>query len=304
PSAGLPGLAAAMPRKRPPEDPESHDRWLVSYADFITLLFAFFVVMYAISQVNESKYRVLSDSLVQAFQNPSRLPDAESPTNSPRSIIGKEQGGIIGPAPGSPEDEAAIRAMMARMRELGAELSTMLDPLVKEGLVRVSETRQGLVIEINASVLFRSGQSALEPAATRTLAEVARVLARTRSAIAVEGHTDDVPISTPAFASNWELSASRAATVVRLFVETGIPAARLTAIGHADNHPIEAGGSPEARARNRRVAVIIQAEPVPGQPQLPRPGSLPQAPAPGPGIAPEAAAVPAAPVPAPAVPKK
>jgi hypothetical protein len=84
-----------MPRKRLPEDPEPHDRWLVSYADFITLLFAFFVVMYAISQVNESKYRVLSDSLVQAFQNPSRLPDAQSPTNSPRSPVGLEHGGIV-----------------------------------------------------------------------------------------------------------------------------------------------------------------------------------------------------------------
>ena len=264
-----------MPRKRLPEDPEPHDRWLVSYADFITLLFAFFVVMYAISQVNESKYRVFSDSLVQAFQNPSRLPDAQSSTNSPRSIVGLEQGGIVGPAPGSPEDEAAIRAMMARMRELGAELSTMLDPLVKEGLVRVSETREGLVIEINASVLFRSGQSALEPAATKTLAEVAKVLARTRGAIAVEGHTDNVPIATPAFASNWELSASRAATVVRLFVETGIAAPRLTALGHADNQPIEPGDSPEARARNRRVAVIIQAEPEPGQARLPRPTAAP-----------------------------
>jgi chemotaxis protein MotB len=264
-----------MPRKRLPEDPEPHDRWLVSYADFITLLFAFFVVMYAISQVNESKYRVFSDSLVQAFQNPSRLPDAQSSTNSPRSIVGLEQGGIVGPAPGSPEDEAAIRAMMARMRELGAELSIMLDPLVKEGLLRVSETREGLVIEINASVLFRSGQSALEPAATRTLAEVAKVLARTRGAIAVEGHTDNVPIATPAFASNWELSASRAATVVRLFVETGIAAPRLTALGHADNQPIEPGDSPEARARNRRVAVIIQAEAEPGQARLPRPTAAP-----------------------------
>ncbi|MCA3068929.1 MAG: flagellar motor protein MotD [Rhodocyclaceae bacterium] len=264
-----------MPRKRLPEEPESHERWLMSYADFITLLFAFFVVMYAISQVNESKYRVLSDSLVQAFQNPSRLPDAESPSNSPRSIVGQEQGGIIGPAPGSPRDEAAMRAMMARMRELGAELSTMLDPLVKEGLVRVSETRRGLVIEINASVLFRSGQSSLEPAATKTLSEVARVLARTGGAIAVEGHTDNVPISTPAFASNWELSASRAAVVVRLFVETGIAAPRLTAIGHADNQPIEPGDTPEARARNRRVAVIIQAEPEPGQSQQPRPAGMP-----------------------------
>jgi chemotaxis protein MotB len=269
-----------MPRKRLPEDPEPHDRWLVSYADFITLLFAFFVVMYAISQVNESKYRVLSDSLVQAFQNPSRLPNASSPASVPRAIIGQEQGGIIGPAPGSPEDEATIRAMMARMRELGAELSTMLDPLVREGLVRVSETRQGLVIEINASVLFRSGQSALEPAATRTLSEVARVLARTRGAIAVEGHTDNVPIATPAFASNWELSASRAATVVRLFVEAGIAAPRLTAIGHADNQPIEPGDSAEARARNRRVVVIVQAEPEAGQPKLPRPAPAGGAPRP------------------------
>jgi len=247
-----------MPRKRLTEDPESQDRWLVSYADFITLLFAFFVVMYAISQVNESKYRVLSDSLVKAFQNPSRLPDAESPTRSPRAILGLEQGGIIGPAPGSPE-EADMRAMMAQMKELGAELSKLLDPLVKEGLVRVSESRQGLVIEINASVLFRSGQSSLEVEATRILSEVARVLAVTKSAISVEGHTDNVPIATPTFASNWELSASRAATVVRLFVETGITAARLTAIGPADNQPIEPGDTAEARARNRRVTVTIGA---------------------------------------------
>ncbi len=263
-----------MPRKRPLEEPESHDRWLISYADFITLLFAFFVVMYAISQVNESKYRVLSDSLVQAFQNPSRLPNADSPANPARAIVGQEQGGIIGPAPGSTEDEAAIRAMMAQMKALGAELSTLLDPLVKEGLVRVSETRLGLVIEINASVLFRSGQSALEPQATRTLAEVARVLSTTKSAVSVEGHTDNVPIATPLFASNWELSASRAATVVRLFVENGINASRLTAIGHADNQPIEAGDSAEARARNRRVTVTIQATQAvgaPGRPAAPPP---------------------------------
>jgi chemotaxis protein MotB len=260
-----------MPRKRLKEEPESHDRWLVSYADFITLLFAFFVVMYAISQVNESKYRVLSDSLVQAFQNPSRLPDADNPTNPPRSILGQEQGGIIGPAPGSPE-EAAMREMLGQMKELGAELSRLLDPLVKEGLVRVSETRQGLVVEINASALFRSGQSALEPDATRTLGEVARILAGTRSAILVEGHTDNVPIATPAFASNWELSASRAATVVRLFVESGITSTRLTAVGHADNQPIEAGDTPAARARNRRVTVTIQ-------PVAPGGGAVPAAPA-------------------------
>jgi chemotaxis protein MotB len=265
-----------MPRKRVIDEPEAHDRWLVSYADFITLLFAFFVVMYAISQVNESKYRVLSDSLVQAFQNPSRLPDADNPTQSPRAILGLEQGGIIGPAPGSRE-EAEMRAMLAQMKELGAELSKLLDPLVKEGLVRVSETRQGLVIEINASVLFRSGQSALEAEATRTLSEVARVLALTRSAISVEGHTDNVPIATPAFASNWELSASRAATVVRLFVENGITATRLTAIGHADNQPIEPGDSPEARARNRRVTVTIHPAPAAG-PVTPAPATAPNQP--------------------------
>jgi chemotaxis protein MotB len=247
-------------RRRHDEDAERPDRWLVSYADLITLLFAFFVVMYAISQVSESKYRVLSDALVQAFQSQSRPAEPDAQPETPRAPLGTERGGIVGTALG-PAEERALREALARMKVLAGELTTLLDPLVTQGLVRVSETRQGLVIEMNANALFRSGQASIEPAASETLAQVARKLAGTRSAIRVEGHTDDVPIATAAFASNWELSAARAAAVVRLFVESGIPASRLTAIGHADNQPVEPGVSPEARARNRRVTVTVSAQP-------------------------------------------
>ncbi|MFN7751245.1 MAG: flagellar motor protein MotD [Pseudomonadota bacterium] len=246
-------------RRRSEEDTDRPDRWLVSYADLITLLFAFFVVMYAISQVSESKYRVLSDALVQAFQSQARPVDPDAQADPSRAVVGSERGAIVGAAP-SPAEERALREALARMKVLAGELKSLLDPLVNQGLVRVSETRQGLVIEINANALFRSGQASIEPTASETLAQVARKLASTRSAIRVEGHTDDVPIATAAFASNWELSAARAAAVVRLFVESGIPASRLTAIGHADNQPVEPGSSPEARARNRRVTVTVSAQ--------------------------------------------
>jgi len=255
-------MRMARRRRRHEEEADRQDRWLVSYADLITLLFAFFVVMYAISQVSESKYRVLSDALVQAFQSQTRASEPDALTEAGRAAVGLERGGIVGSAaaPATPAEERALREALARMRALAGELKGLLDPLVTQGLVRVSETRQGLVIEMNASALFRSGQAAIEPEAVAVLAQVAGRLGGTRSAIRVEGHTDDVPIATAAYASNWELSAARAAAVVRLFVESGIPATRMTAIGHADNQPVEPGTSAQARSRNRRVTITVSAQ--------------------------------------------
>lgn len=242
-----------MPRKRATEEHENLERWLVSYADFITLLFAFFVVMYAISSINEGKYRVLSDSLVQAFREPptsARL--IEMRTRNPELLEGG--GRPIGQAP--PRQPAA-QVETERMKKVAKNVLDAMAPLVKEGQVRVTQSPRGITVEINASVLFATGEAILQPASTEALTAVARVLAQVDNPIQVEGHTDNVPIRSPVFPSNWELSSARAGSVVRLFTEQGVPPARLVAIGYADNRPLDTNATPEGRARNRRVNILI-----------------------------------------------
>ncbi len=247
-----------MARKKRHEEHENLERWLVSYADFITLLFAFFVVMYAISQVNVAKYRVLSDSLVNAFKN---SPNTVVP--SPLKMDTKSQ-----EAGRSQKQTATIRksdgAMDARQRErmkvIAKDLFKVMEPLVKEGQVRVTQSARGVAVEINASVLFASGQAALESPSIKVLKAVGQVLAKVPNDIQVEGYTDNTPINTVAYPSNWELSTARASSVVRLFIETGVDPARLVAVGYAENRPVEANTSPEGRSRNRRVTVMILSE--------------------------------------------
>jgi chemotaxis protein MotB len=135
----------------------------------------------------------------------------------------------------------------------------VLAPLVKSGQVSITQTERGIVLEINASVLFDSGEAVLHGESEKSLTKVAEVLVQGDHAIEVEGHTDDVTISTPLFPSNWELSSARASSVVRLFIQHGVAAARLTALGSAANHPVAPNDTPEGRARNRRVTVTILA---------------------------------------------
>jgi chemotaxis protein MotB len=143
--------------------------------------------------------------------------------------------------------------------------------LVKNGQVTISQTNRGVELEINASVLFETGQADIQPAASGVLSEVAKVLVPDDHSVEVVGHTDDIPIHTPQFPSNWELSAARAASVVRLFIEQGVVSKRLTAVGMADNMPTETNNTPEGRARNRRISVVILA------PQAERTGAMPTA---------------------------
>jgi chemotaxis protein MotB len=255
-------------RRRGPEaDEDQRDRWLVSYADLVTLLFAFFVVMYAISQVNEAKYRVLSDALSSAFQIGGRTPGAVAPGGA---LIGLERGGAPQPIRGALTDPAG-GARHPQLQTTRTELDQVLAPLVEKGDVQVIETQRGIVIEINAGVLFRAGQATLEPDAIRPMAEFGRLLARTPNAIEVEGHTDSTPIATAAFPTNWELSAARAAAVVRLFIDNGVLGWRLMAAGYADNRPVASNDTAEGRARNRRVTITVLAD-------APQPGALPARP--------------------------
>jgi chemotaxis protein MotB len=248
-----------MARRKPPEEHENLERWLVSYADFITLLFAFFVVMYAISSINEGKYRVLSDSLVSAFKETPRSDKLIELTSKQGEIlpgsgkpIGKMQQQPHGDAD-TPERKRAAESM----KQVARNVLDVMQPLVRDGQVRVTQSPRGVTVEINASVLFKSGEAILQPQSTDTLAAVARVLAQVDNPVQVEGHTDNVPIRNPSFPSNWELSSARAGSVVRLFAEEGVPTTRMVAIGYADNRPIDTNASADGRGRNRRVNVLI-----------------------------------------------
>jgi len=256
-----------MARRQKHEEHENLERWLVSYADFITLLFAFFVVMYSISQVNEGKYRVLSDSLVNAFKTtptaatpiaPALRIDASKGSSSAAQALALKQ--TIFVRKPDPVIEARQKQQKEKMKGVAEDLLKAMEPLVKEGQVRVSQSVHGIAIEINASVLFASGQATLEPGSIKALRAVGGVLAKVPNDIQVEGFTDNTPINTPAFPSNWELSTARASSVVRLLAESGAPTDRLVAVGYGEFRPIDVNSTPEGRARNRRVTVMILSE--------------------------------------------
>lgn len=254
-----------MARKQKHEEHENHERWLVSYADFITLLFAFFVVMYAISSINEGKYKVLSDSIIEAFKN---APTSEKiiyvqapmPQNAVES--GKPIPQIIPMQKPEAPNPAEIERQQRResMKSVATDILKVMDPLVRGGQVKVTESNRGIAIEINASLLFETAKADLNQESISVLTAVAKVLARDTHQIQVEGHTDNLPIKSPVFPSNWELSAARASSVIRLFEEHGVSGDRMVAIGYADKRPVDDNATPEGRARNRRVTVMILAE--------------------------------------------
>ncbi|PXX46525.1 flagellar motor protein MotD [Undibacterium pigrum] len=259
-----------MARKKYHEEPDNHERWLVSYADFITLLFAFFVVMYAISSLNEGKYRVLSNSLTGAFGKVMTV--NPKPVDAPNEQLLK-----LDPLPlVKNRISEGLRKERAQMTTMAKDILTVLEPLVREGKVRVTQTSRGITIEINASLLFAPGDARLNVDSIQALKAIAGVLKLDNHAIQVEGHTDNLPIKNSIFPSNWELSAVRASTVARLLTENGVDEFRVTAVGQGAKLPVSENETPEGRARNRRVSVTILAvlpEPVVEVPIAPTPAA-------------------------------
>ncbi len=261
-----------MARKKKPEEHANHERWMVSYADFITLLFAFFVVMYSISVVNQGKYKVLSESLVAAFKDPKKslepiqvgeivrapadLPDLGS---NPQPIMSRP----INPRNLPEIDQLSSEDLIdvsEQLDEIQRSVEEAMKDLIEEGLISVRRSQFWLEIEINTSILFNSGRSVLFPQIISVLQRLARIMVGLPNQVHVEGYTDTVPIETEKFESNWELSGGRASTVVRLFEETGIESERLAAIGYGENHPIAANNTAEGRAKNRRGVVVVLAQ--------------------------------------------
>jgi len=252
-----------MARKLP-EDHDNHDRWLVSYADFMTLLFAFFVVMYAISSVNEGKYRVLSTAIVNAFRTGTNVSiNSSPPSGGANTLVQVPETRPIAKAirSNSPLQE------QAKLGNLAADMRRVFQPLVKSGQVKITQDAKGVEIEIKDSALFQTGQALPSPASRELMTQLASMLIKVDNSVSVEGFTDDVPISTPIFPSNWELSAARAGSVVRLFQENGVASNRLVAVGRAENMPVSANDTTEGRARNRRVSITVLTDDVsnPGQ---------------------------------------
>lgn len=264
-----------MARKKRIEEHENHDRWLVSYADFITLLFAFFVVMYSISSVNEGKYRVLSDSLVAAFREPARSLEPvqlgelmRAPMQSESMLDGN--GAVIEVFKMSPAEQEKSKAQADTERHepeaegvdeavqaLADSIEASMADLVDDGMIKVRRDQRWIEVEIKSSILFESGSAALSAPSTPVLRELAEKFKPLNNVIHVEGFTDNVPISNFEFLSNWELSASRAASVVHLFTYLGIAPKRLAAIGYGEFRPVASNDTAEGRARNRRVVLVI-----------------------------------------------
>jgi chemotaxis protein MotB len=240
---------------------EGHtDRWMVSYADFITLLFAFFVVMYSISTVNEGQYRAMSDSIAYAMAMPS-IPTSPLIINEPPSIpTVKPRGSNLNKVLADKHTAqlgAEQRKIEEHMKQLAADLSQVLDSIIKQNNVRITLTKRGVVVDISDSTLFDTGEATLKAVSLNVLRAVARVLSKEDMPVEIEGHTDDIPISTAKFPSNWELSSVRASSVARLLMDNGVPEKRLSVIGLASNQPLLPNTSAENRSKNRRVTITI-----------------------------------------------
>ncbi len=233
-----------MPRRRPPPDAPRHDAWVIPYADLLTLLLAFFVVLYAVSSVNEGKYRVLSDALSSAFRGTPMRPEPVDP-GTPAA------GGP--PMPGSALPQPGIQPL-----ELIAQrVERAMAPLVMRDQLTVRRHPDRVEIEIRNDLLFQVGSATLSPAAQQVIREVAATLVGDANPVRVEGHTDNLPINRPAFPSNWELSAARAAGVVRVMASSGIQPERLAVLGLGEFRPAASNDTPEGRNANRRVLIVV-----------------------------------------------
>lgn len=232
-----------------------HDRWLVSYSDFVTLLFAFFVVMYSISQVNEGKYKVLSDTLIEAFSVPESAINPIQIGEPTRSV---SPNAIELSEPTEQEDTEEIRVPMnTDWMEIEEQISEQFTDLIDDNLLTVNSNELWLELELNSNILFPTASADPSLQAKGIFEEIASLFSPYANPVQVEGFTDNIPISNRRFSSNWELSAARAASVVKLLAANGVEPGRLSAVGRGEFQPIADNNTSEGRAKNRRVVVML-----------------------------------------------
>ena len=247
-----------MARKKKPPEHENHERWLVSYADFITLLFAFFVVMFATSQADKGKAQQVSDSVKRAFEGGKMTQVVAAILGGSVADTGKGNAMMRGPggAKSSAEDKKN-----QKLAELLPSLKILSEELKKEiaaGRIQISMQARGLVVSFNQAALFARGEDVISADAYGGLEKVAAAIAKLPNPVRLEGHTDSTPINTPRFHSNWELSSSRSIAILELLTKKfNVPRERLSIAGYADTAPIASNETEEGRARNRRADIVI-----------------------------------------------
>jgi chemotaxis protein MotB len=309
-------------KRRQHNGPENHERWMVSYADFITLLFALFVVMYAVSSVNEGKYRVLSEAMADAFRPVSTnskpqwasnesymssdlsvqtvatpvLPYQIAPDLRPLPIAAvapeesTESVEAACPTPEEPAPELQLQIAMAAdapepdhqekaavenqpaasiaekpigqasddpMLSIATRLENSVAELIEADLVRIRREGSWVELEMKNHMLFDSASSIINTDAVPSIRQIATVLRDIPNRIHVEGFTDNIPINTSLYPSNWELSAARAASVVHLLMDEGLAPERMAAVGYGEHRPIADNATEQGRIQNRRVVLVI-----------------------------------------------
>lgn len=244
-----------MRRKRRKLPHVSHERWLVSYADFITLMFAFFVVLFATAQADKKKEAAVSQAIDHAFRtlglfqtskaDPKGFSAAANAAEAPVNIV-------------LDDELAASPVVRADLERLQRELQGKLAAEISAHTVAMHIGRDGLVISLREAGFYDSGSAVPHPSSMPSLDAIAETLKPVPYDIRIEGHTDNVPIHTAQFASNWELSTARATTLTRLFIERhNFRPARLSASGYAEFHPVASNRTAEGRGKNRRVDIIV-----------------------------------------------
>lgn len=280
-----------MARKHKHEEHANHEAWAIPYGDLVTLLLAFFVVMYAISSINQGKYRVLADSLEAAFggpprsiqpiqlgtstplgskletSNPSmisgaRSPLAPAPLRARPAAVNRLQEQLRAnlPDPVLAADRRSVAKAQETLSQISDAISQALGGLIQNGQVQVRRTDLWVEVDIKSDILFPSGSATPNRDAEEVLMALATALQPFPNSIRVEGHTDDLPIATAVFPSNWELSTARAASVVHLFEAAFVDPTRLSIVGYGQQRPIADNSTPEGRNANRRVMIVILAE--------------------------------------------
>ena len=265
-------------RIRRHEEHTNHEAWAIPYGDLVTLLLAFFVVMYAISSVNAGKYRVLSDSLFAAFRGAPRTMDPIQVGQTQKgselegavipSAVPGQQPSTLAPVPvahaspramasGIDKSGAAGAAAAAALAQVADDVARAMDDLIKQNMVVVRRSEFWIEVEIKTDILYPSGSAQLAPYAVDVIQRLGAALAPFPNSIRVEGHTDNKPIKTVAFYSNWELSAARAGSVVRVLQSRGVAPERLAVIGYGEQRPVQSNDTEQGRNANRRVVVVI-----------------------------------------------
>jgi len=270
-----------MRKKKQPAH-ENHERWLVSYADFITLLFAFFVVMFASSQADKGRAKAVSEAVEKALED-GKVPNISAILGGTVYDKGKGNDAMKGPVVKAekktkPEEPPKkLTELAPAMQKLAAELQKE----IKKGQVQITLEPRGLVVSLKEAAFFASGDDVIRTSSYPIIAKLADVILKLNNPIRLEGHTDSVPINTPRFHSNWELSAARSIAMLELLnTKYTVERERMAIVGYADTSPIDSNETEEGRARNRRVdIVLVSPEGMRVEPGVPPAASAP-APAP------------------------